>query len=224
MYTKLLITFSAFAVVGVLFTFILFRQDKNEKKGGHFITSERLIIFLVEILIAVIGFGVTLAITNANERQLDKEKAIQMMEQTIAYTDKQIVKERSYLNMYDDGDIEANVFLNSSVVNTNYYESILTNELILQNANMNIHGDVMTYLIWIEEGTARAKEAPTEKKMRSEMYWRYAYFIKLRNLLATSYDEMTGVITTEQAQEKRDAIHHRSLNDTVKLHEKTEKK
>ena len=163
--TKFLIGMAGLTFIGIMFNFILFRQDRDEKKSRWFFTSERLLLFVVEILIAVIGFGITLNVTNNNERQIEKENALQMMEQTISYMDKQIKDERDYLRMYNNEELTAKGLLLSSVVNTEYYESILTNELILQNANMNIQGDIMRYLVWIEQKSERAKEAEDEDEM-----------------------------------------------------------
>ncbi len=222
--TKFLISMVFLTFVGVFFNFILFRQDRDEKKSRWFFTSERLLIFVVEILIAVIGFGVTLNVTNNNERQIEKEKALQMMEQTINYMDKQIKDERDYLRMYNNEEITADGLLLSSVVNTEYYESILTNELILQNANMNIQGDIMRYLVWIEQKSERAKEAKDEDGMYRQMYSRYGCFIKVRNLLQVSYDQLNGTITEAEVTEKWKAIRSRTDQETIELHEGVAKK
>ncbi|MBQ2774936.1 MAG: hypothetical protein IJF40_03465 [Clostridia bacterium] len=219
----LIILFFALLFLGFGCNFLLFRQDRDEKKSKHFFTSERLLVFFIEILIAVIGFGVTLFITNAYERQVEKDKALQMLEQVVVYTENQVIDERNYLRMYDKGEIKANVFLNSSVVNTDYYESILTNEFILQNANMKTHGEIMRYLVWIEQSTTLAKEATDESYMRAEMYWRYAYFLKFYNLLAISYDELNSTITEEEAAELCEKICQRSLNDEIKVYESAKK-
>ena len=56
--TKFLIGMAGLTFVGIFFNFILFRQDRDERKSRWFFTSERLLLFVVEILIAVIGFGV----------------------------------------------------------------------------------------------------------------------------------------------------------------------
>ncbi len=225
MYTKLIIylivLFFVLLILGFVCSFILFRQDRDERKSKRFFSSERLLVFFIEILIAVIGFGITLFITNGYERQIEKEKAIQMLTQTIEYTEKQAETEKAYLRMYDDGDIERNVFLNSSVFNMTYYESILTHELILKNANMNIHGNIMGYLVWIEQATERAENATTESKMRSEMMWRYAYFLKVRNLLIVSRDELAGDITAEKAEELRSTIRQRSSTMEIEIYEGT---
>ena len=204
----LIAMFTALLLLGFICNFVLFRQDRDGKKSKNFFTSERLLIFFVEILIAVIGFGATLFITNAYERQIEKEKAMQMIEQVITYTEKQAADERSYLRMYDKGEIDAEKFLNSSVVNSGYYESILTNDFILQNADMNIHGET------------RAHEATEPEKIRAQMYWRYAYFLRVRSLLLLSYDELSGTITQEEATEEYKRIIHRDLNEEVKLYEK----
>lgn len=224
MNTKFLIGMAGLTFIGIMFNFILFRQDRDEKKSRWFFTSERLLLFVVEILIAVIGFGITLNVTNNNERQIEKENALQMMEQTISYMDKQIKDERDYLRMYNDEELTAKGLLLSSVVNTEYYESILTNELILQNANMNIQGDIMRYLVWIEQKSERAKEAEDEDEMYRQMYSRYGCFIKVRNLLQVSYDQLNGTITEEEVTEKWKEIRSRTDRETIELHEGVAKK
>lgn len=224
MNTKFLIGMAVLTFIGIMFNFILFRQDRDEKKSRWFFTSERLLLFVVEILIAVIGFGITLNVTNNNERQIEKENALQMMEQTISYMDKQIKDERDYLRMYNNEELTAKGLLLSSVVNTEYYESILTNELILQNANMNIQGDIMRYLVWIEQKSERAKEAEDEDEMYRQMYSRYGCFIKVRNLLQVSYDQLNGTITEEEVTEKWKEIRSRTDRETIELHEGVAKK
>ncbi len=97
MYIKILLAFLVFLVIGLWLSFCLFDQDIKNKKSTRFIGSERLLVFLIEIFIAVIGFGVTLAITNMNEHQLQKEQSILMLQQTIEYTDRQLEMDRNYL-------------------------------------------------------------------------------------------------------------------------------
>lgn len=206
MFSNLFLVFFTFLVIGILCNFFLFTQEKKEKKSTKFITSERLIVFVIEIMIAVIGFGVTLHITNDYEKQVDKEKAIQMLEQTIEYTGKEIETESAYLDMYKNGNIETQIFLNSSVININYYNTILSNELILQNANMNTFGYCMDYLVRIEDTDSRAKTATDDSVVHSEMFWRCQYLKKLRDLLSVCSEELSGNLSPEEALIKCKAI------------------
>ncbi len=227
MYWMVWVCFAVFLIAGVVFNFVLYYQDKHHEQNSSFITSERLLIFVVEIVIAVIGFGVTLSITNANERAIEKEKAVQMLTQTIQYTDRQISDERSYLKMHSKGEIDDRKLFNSNVISLTYYENILSNEVILQNANMNTYGDIMRYLLWIEnsneraeaalakaeaapEQDAQAAEDGTQKKSTTEvynqMYWRCAYLRKARDLLSVCCDELEGDMTAKEASEMRKQI------------------
>lgn len=227
MYLASWIFFGAFLLVGICSNVALYRKDKHKKEESKFITSERLLIFIVEIVIAVIGFGLTLSVTNANERKIEKEKAIQMLTQTIQYTDWQIADERSYLKMHSKGEIDDRKLFNSNVISLTYYENILSNEVILQNANMNTYGDIMRYLLWIENSNARAETAlakaeaapeqdtqaaedGTQKKGTTEvynqMYWRCAYLRKARDLLSVCCDELKGDMTAKEASEMRKQI------------------
>lgn len=200
MYTKIIILFALFLIAGISANFFLFYQEKTNKKSNKFITSERLFVFIIEILIAVIGFGVTLAFTNANELQLEKEKAICMIEQTIEFTDSQITREKNYLNMYKEEKIEAKALQLSNVISLDYYDNILSNEVILQNANMNTYGEIMRYMEWIEYYDSTAKTAEGDA-IYSKLYNRYANMKKVSELLTVCRDEMRGDITSEEAME-----------------------
>ena len=159
MYSSLLILFAIFLFAGIYINYRLFEQDQGKKKNTKFFSSERFLVFTIEILIAVIGFGVTLYITNANERQVEKDKAAQMVSQVIEFTDREITRERSYLNMYNKGTISVESLRISNLINLDYYNNILSTEVVLQNANMNTYGDIMSYLSWIEQQSNAASTA-----------------------------------------------------------------
>ena len=200
MYTKIIVLFALFLIAGIGANFFLFYQEKTNKKSNKFITSERLFVFIIEILIAVIGFGVTLAFTNANELQLEKEKAICMIEQTIEFTDNQITREKKYLNMYKAEEINDKSLKLSNVISLEYYDNILSNEVILQNANMNTYGEIMRYMEWIEYYDSTAKTAEGDA-IYSKLYNRYSNMKKVSELLTVCRDEMRGDITSEEAME-----------------------
>ncbi len=202
MYTFIFLLFCAFFAVGICANFVLYRRDKQHKKSTRFITSERLFVFFIEILIAIIGFGVTLAITNANEQQVEKDKAIRMLEQTIEYTDKQLASEQSYLNMHKKGELTTEVLLISNVINLDYYNNILSNEVVLQNANMNTYGDIMRYLAWVEGRDERAQTAEEDAEVYNHLYRRYVFLQKVRDLLAVCCDELSGKISAEEAAQQ----------------------
>ena len=200
MYTKIIVLFALFLIAGIGANFFLFYQEKTNKKSNKFITSERLFVFIIEILIAVIGFGVTLAFTNANELQLEKEKAICMIEQTIEFTDNQITREKKYLNMYKAEEINDKSLKLSNVISLDYYDNILSNEVILQNANMNTYGEIMRYMEWVEYYDSTAKTAEGDA-IYSKLYNRYSNMKKVSELLTVCRDEMRGDITSEEAME-----------------------
>ncbi len=214
MYTKILLVFAIFLIAGIGANFFLFYQEKTNNKSTRFLTSERLFVFIIEILIAVIGFGVTLAFTNANEQQLEKEKAICMLEQTIEFTDSQITREKSYLNMYKKGEIESNVLLNSDVISLDYYDNILSNEVILQNANMNTYGEIMRYLVYVEYYDETAKTEENDELIYSRLSSRCFYLKKVRDFISVCCDEMNGEITSEEALQLCKDIKYGEENDS----------
>ena len=199
--SSLLIQFAFCILFGILISYRLFKQDQGKKKNTKFFSSERFLVFTIEILIAVIGFGVTLSITNANERQVEKDKAAQMVSQVIDYTDRQIERERSYLVMHNNGTITSESLRISNLINLDYYYNILSTEVVLQNANMNTYGDIMSYLLWIEQATDRA-QAADEDSVYGPMYTRYRYLKVLRELLQVCHDELAGEISPTEARQR----------------------
>lgn len=214
--TTIIFLFFVFLIIGIGCNLYLFRQEQEHKQSARFLTSERFIVFVIEIMIAVIGFGVTLAITNANELELEKEKAIRTLEQTIEYTDGQLKRDASYLKMYNKGTINSEKLIASSVISMDYYNNVLSNEMILQNANMNTYGEIMRYLEWIEYYDNGAKTATEDKKIYSKMYNRYAYLKKVRDLLDVCYDEMSGEITEDEAKKLCNNIKYGKDDDSEK--------
>lgn len=199
MYTTIMLLFLAFLVLGIGVNFMLFRQEKENKKSTRFLTSERMLVFIIEILIAVIGFGVTLAVTNANELEVEKGKAICMLEQTIEFTDSQIIREQSYLSMYKEDKIDIKTLVDSNVISLNYYDNVLSNEVVLQNANMKTYGEIMRYLSYVEYYDSTAKTETDEKTAYAKIYNRCENTKKIKELLVVCCDEMSGKITADEA-------------------------
>lgn len=194
--------FCVFFIMGLLFNFLLYSREKKQKKGEAFLTSERIIVFMIEILIGVIGFGLTLLITYSYEKMDDQIKARRMLDQAIEYTVKEIEEESAYLNMYIAGDIETRVYLNSSVTNLEYYDIVMSNDLIQQNVNMVAYGYFMDYLVRIKDTDERARSSDDKSEIGTEMRWRCQYLKKIRDLLTVCYDEMCNDLTEEEAIEK----------------------
>lgn len=189
-------------VAGILCNFLLFRQDKNALKNTRFITSERLIIFIVEIFIAVIGFGVTLGITNENERNIEKEQAIQMLEQAIDYSDMQASVHNTYIAMYNNQEISLEELIVSDVINFDYYDNILASETVLQNADMKTYGDIMLFLQWAKNNDEKIKTTSDNDKQIAYIQQRGRNLLKLNCLLKTCVKELNGQISTEDASKE----------------------
>ena len=209
MYIKILLLFLPFLAFGIWFTFCLFDQDVHNKKSTRFIGSERLLVFFIEIVIAVIGFGITLAITNMNERQLQKEQSVHMLQQTIEYTDRQLEMDRKYLVSHNKESISDLKLRASDVISMEFYYNILSDETILQNANMNTYGELMRYMKWVEYHDQRAKEVEGSQ-VYTYLYQRYDKLQKARDLMQICCDEMKGTITAKQAA---DLVHDVKYGD-----------
>ncbi len=76
----------------------------------------------------------------------------------------------------------------------------MSDETILQNANMNTYGELMRYMKWVEYNDQRAKEVEGSK-VYTYLYQRYETLKKARDMMQICCDEMSGEITTEEAAE-----------------------
>ncbi len=191
---------------GVFLNFLLYRQEKKDTKNKRFITSEHLVVFIIEIIVAVIGFGITLNVTNANERNIEKEQAIQMLEQTINYTETQLSSHYSYTKSYQNGEISLEELKISNVINFDYYDNILSCEAILQNVNMSTYGDLMRYLQWAKNTDERIKLTSTKEVIIAYNENRGKHILKLQKLLEICVDELKGDISNEEASAECESI------------------
>lgn len=103
--------------------------------------------------------------------------------------------------MYKEEEINMNSLLLSSVISMDYYDNVLSNEVLLQNANMNTYGEIMRYLSYVEYYDDSAKTEEDESKAYSKMYNRCSNMEKVKELLTVCCDEMSGEITAEEAAE-----------------------
>ena len=81
--------------------------------------------------------------------------------------------------------------------------------LSITNANMNTYGDIMTYLLRIEQRGNLAQSA-RDALVYNYMVQRYKHLKVLRKLLVVCQEELTGVITAEEAKQKGYDIKHPS--------------
>ena len=204
----LLVAFAISLGLGIGLSFLLYKKDREHKESKFFWSSKHLAEFGLEIMIVLVGFGLTLAFTNAYERQLEKENAAHMIQQVVEFTDWQIKSERSYLNSYNKGDLTVADLRVSNGINLNYYNSILSSDIILQNVNMNTYGNIMRYLLWIEQRDELAKNAKDEH-VYTYMEQRYRELKALREYLLVCQEELQGVITAEEAKERCKEINHK---------------
>ena len=56
-----------------------------------------------------------------------------MVSQVIEFTDREITRERSYLNMYNKGTISVQSLRISNLINLDYYNNILSTEVVLSS-------------------------------------------------------------------------------------------
>lgn len=194
------------ALIGILLNLLLYKQEKHDTQNKKFITSERLIIFIIDIIIAVIGFGVTLGVTNENERNIEKEHAIQMLEQTINYTKTQLSSHYSYTKSYQNGEISLEELRISNVINFDYYDNILAYEAILKNVNMSTYGDLMRYLQWAKNTDERIFSTSNKESIIAYNESRGKHILKLQKLLETCVNELKGNISKEEASEECESI------------------
>lgn len=213
MRSEIFMIFCGFMLLGILCNLFLFVREKHPKEKEKFLTSKRLLVFIVEILIAVIGFGLTITITNINEEDVETKKAREIIAQAIEYTENEIEEEGRYLEMYSQDMMGTVVYLNSSVTNLDYYNSVMSNDVIMQNVNVVAYGYFMDYLVRVRDTDERARALTDKSAIITEMTWRCQYLKKIRDLLDVCHDEMAGGISAEEAIIRCKAVNESDLGE-----------
>jgi len=115
--------------------------------------------------------------------------------------------------MYKKETLSAKSLLYSNVISTDYYNNVLSNDVVLQNANMNTYGDIMNYLMWIEQRDEMAHEGP-EQHIYIYLEQRHNHLKKMREFLIICHDELSGSITAEEAKQLCHDVKYPSADDT----------
>lgn len=135
-------------LLGIALSFNLFRNDLENVKIKKFIKSERFLGFILQIVIAFLGFGVTIGVSNANERKIEKNHVIEMLEQSIEFTENRLRNSYEFQISYEQNDISLTEYLDSNRIPFDYYNNLFGNDLIMENINMNAYGYILQYLNW----------------------------------------------------------------------------
>ena len=142
----MLVLFSIF--LGIALSFNLFKNDLKNVKIKNFIKSERFLGFILQIVIAFLGFGITLGVSNKNERRIEKNHVIEMLEQSSEFTENRLQNSYEFQISYEQKDISLTEYLDSNRIPFDYYNNLFSNDLIMENINMNAYGYILQYLNW----------------------------------------------------------------------------
>lgn len=167
---------------GMVLSFSLFKNDLKDVKIKKFIKSERFLGFFLQIVIAFLGFGVTLGISNANERRIEKNHVIEMLEQSIEFTENRLQNSYEYQISYEQNDISIIEYLDSNRIPFDYYNNLFGNDLIMENINMNAYGYILQYLNWAID----TEETAFNQKDKEDV----AYYFEKRNEHLKTMDEI----------------------------------
>ena len=169
-------------LLGIALSFYLFRNDLKNVKIKNFIKSERFLGFILQIVIAFLGFGVTLGVSNANERRIEKKHVIEMLEQSIEFTENRLQNSYEYQISYEQNDISLTEYLDSNRIPFDYYNNLFGNDLIMENINMNAYGYILQYLNWAID----TEETAFNQKDKTDA----VYYFEKRNEHLETMDEI----------------------------------
>lgn len=191
----------AAALIGVLLSFILYRNTRNHNEDKNFLSSEKLLTYFIEIIIAVVGFGLTLNFSNENERRLEEENVIQILEQAKEYTSDRVSVSVTYYEPYENKELDWDYVENICMVNFDYYDNILADSQIIKHVDMYVYGYMMQCVLWSKQENEKMLLAEDEAIAYEHMKSRDQNIYKIGELLDLCIKEMKGEIEKEEAEQ-----------------------
>ena len=188
------------ALLGVFLNYILYKNGKNHNEDKYFWSSEKFLTFLIEIIIAVVGFGLTLNFSNENERKREEEVVIQMLEQAKQYTEDLVEFNVTNYQFYDNNEYDWVYLEHVNTVNLNYYNNILTDPQVIRQVDMFVYGYMMQCLLWVEREDEYMRSLEDEELAYRYMKFRDQNIYKIELLLDICIKELKGEIDEEEAE------------------------
>lgn len=108
-------------ISGICLEHLLFVQHRNCRTNRKYITSEYLIKYILSILSVIVGCMITIAITNIDANNQEKESAYQAVDSIVEIGSKNIIVNNNGINYYKYKNTESSGYKDSLDMITDYY-------------------------------------------------------------------------------------------------------
>lgn len=194
---KVYLIFVASVVVGIALNWFLFYR----KPKVRFIESEELWGFILQIIIAIVGFGLTLVLSNNVEREQDKSYVVEMLEQSSDFTSNRLELSLEYIEEYQDKRSTWEGFSLSNKITFNYYDNLFSNSQVMEYLDMNAYGHMLQYLLWAKELETMALEESNINIAFDYYKTRDEHLFKMDKIVQACCEELKGNMSKEELKE-----------------------
>lgn len=195
--TKVYLIFAASIVIGITLNWILFYRNPKTR----FIESEELWGFVLQIIIAIVGFGLTLVLSNQTERAQDKSYVVEMLEQSSDFTANRLALSSEYTEEYQDKRNTWEDFSLSNKITFDYYDNLFSNSQVMEYLDMNAYGHMLQYLLWAKDLETMALEESDINIAFDYYKTRDEHLFKMDKIVQACCEELEGNMSKEELTE-----------------------
>ena len=190
--------------IGVILKYLIFRKETKQNNLKCFFTSKMMLEFMVEIIAVFLGLFISMGVTQWQDDKKEKEMAVTMLEQACEFAQEQYDNIHVYIEKFDKSQSKNSYQLELyASLDLDYYDNIVSNEIIIKHLNTHTYGVFSKYLKYIEVLDSQIENidynAPEIKHQMVKV--REAFFGRLITILDVCALEASGELTAEEYNE-----------------------
>ena len=191
-------------IIGILLKYFIFYNETKQKNIKSFITSKMMLEFLVEIIAIFLGLFISMGITQRESEQKERKLAVTILNQACEFALEQYDDIHAYLINYEPEDHNNSSMLDyNTALDMEYYDNIVSNDIIIRHLNTHTYGIFNKYLKYIEVLNSQIESIDfKDTKLKHEMLIvRERHFARLITILDVCALEVSGELTSDEYNE-----------------------
>lgn len=188
-------------LLGVSLKYLIFHKEKISNDSKCFITSKMMLEFLVEIIVIFLGLFISMALTQWENNEKEKELAVTTLEQACEFAQEQYDDIHEYLLSYDhELHHNSHMLELNTALDMEYYRNIVSDEIIIKHLNTHTYGIFNKYVNYIEILDSQMEDLDFEDDgiMHFMLTIREKYFARLITIIDVCALEASGELTEEE--------------------------
>lgn len=188
-------------LIGLVLKYLIFRKETKQNNLKCFFTSKMMLEFMVEIIAVFLGLFISMGVTQWQNDKKEKEMAVTMLEQACEFAQEQYDDIHAYLVKYEpEKHTNSSMLDYNTALDMDYYDNIVSNDIIIRHLNTHTYGIFNKYLKYIEVLDSQIADIDFKAtKLKHEMLIvRERHFARLITILDVCALEVSGELTTEE--------------------------